>query len=276
MVERSRLDYAKHIGTVDARIETHCCGSISEASSASSSLTLSEALPATFKPGDWEFFAVEVKVPLSMVRIDIATAEARVLFLSLSFARLSASYILTIHLYSWKPAISSIITNNTAAYRDTKSRWEKSMIVNSIIESVRNSRGGNYGGFVKKDTRTGRWYQVGNKGAREKVSHALRDAVKVQRKNEARMRRYAAKLGARGLLSPTRRVDTVHGSTILSPSIHLYYNDVGIDPIGAIVSDDEDNDSLFSQNVELATFEHCANDEWEKSLQASTECFLKS
>eukprot|EP00526_Cylindrotheca_closterium_P000296 CAMPEP_0113604928 /NCGR_PEP_ID=MMETSP0017_2-20120614/2053_1 /TAXON_ID=2856 /ORGANISM="Cylindrotheca closterium" /LENGTH=242 /DNA_ID=CAMNT_0000513379 /DNA_START=591 /DNA_END=1316 /DNA_ORIENTATION=- /assembly_acc=CAM_ASM_000147 len=242
MVERSRLDYAKHIGTVDARIETHCCGSISEASSASSSLTLSEALPATFKPGDWEFFAVEVKVPLS-------AGNRRY------------------RLY---------ITNNTAAYRDTKSRWEKSMIVNSIIESVRNSRGGNYGGFVKKDTRTGRWYQVGNKGAREKVSHALRDAVKVQRKNEARMRRYAAKLGARGLLSPTRRVDTVHGSTILSPSIHLYYNDVGIDPIGAIVSDDEDNDSLFSQNVELATFEHCANDEWEKSLQASTECFLKS
>ena len=147
------------------------------------------------------------------------------------------------------------------------------MIVDSIIECVRKSRKSNSGGFVKKDTITGRWYEVEKKTAREKVSHALRDASKAQRKREEKMKRHVAKLNSQRLSLSIRRGYTVSGPTVLSPSTHLYKAPQNDRSIGAIVSDDDDDASHFSQ-VKI-TFDD-AKHEWEKSLQASAECFLKS
>ncbi|CAJ1934478.1 unnamed protein product [Cylindrotheca closterium] len=81
------------------------------------------------------------------------------------------------------------IANNAAAYRKADSRLHKSFIVSSIIETVKERTSvSRYGGFLKRDIRTGRWYQLDKKASREKVSHALREAIKVQQRKEARER----------------------------------------------------------------------------------------
>ncbi|CAJ1963669.1 unnamed protein product [Cylindrotheca closterium] len=168
------------------------------------------------------------------------------------------------------------IAKNIAAYSEAKCRWEKSMIVDSIIELVRRGSKSHCGGFVKKDTSSDRWYPVGNKPAREKVSHALRDAIKAQRKREERMRRHLATLLQRAKRLPQviQSDYTMSEATLLSSSAHRN-KDQGDDfPVGAIVSDDEDDDTLFSHEGEIAFYHD--NNEWEKSLQASTESFLKS
>lgn len=81
----------------------------------------------------------------------------------------------------------SCIAKHAKAYRDASDRYRKSFIVSSIIESVKERCSANgYGGFVKQDPTTDRWYQVDDKTTREKVSHALRESIKVLKRKEAR------------------------------------------------------------------------------------------
>jgi hypothetical protein len=63
-----------------------------------------------------------------------------------------------------------------------KSKHEKSMVVTVIVDAVTESTTQAHGGFVRKDLAAGRWYEVGDKIAREKVGHALRDAIKLREK----------------------------------------------------------------------------------------------
>lgn len=137
---------------------------------------------------------------------------------------------------------------------------------------MENGDGSNRGGFVKKDVKLGHWFRVGIKAAREKVSHALRDAIKVQHNKEARMKRGVGRVRARELPSPNRKDCKTSGATRLSPWSHLHKLRAS-DSMGALISDDE-NDEAFFSGVAIGSSDS-ANDEWEKSLQASTECFLK-
>ena len=60
-------------------------------------------------------------------------------------------------------------------YSAASSRPEKSEILSSIVAEVRlNSP---QGGFVKQDTASGKWFEVGDFLAREKTSQAFRDAL---------------------------------------------------------------------------------------------------
>jgi hypothetical protein len=59
-------------------------------------------------------------------------------------------------------------------YRKTRSKLEKSKVLNDVVEQVR--RNSPLGGFVKQDE-SGRWYEVGDFLAREKTSQAFRDAL---------------------------------------------------------------------------------------------------
>ena len=82
------------------------------------------------------------------------------------------------------------IDNNLNTYMAAKSKHEKSTVVTVIVDAVKESSTQGRGGFVRKDLVSGRWFEVGDKIAREKVGHALRDAIKLrQRKLEIKKSR---------------------------------------------------------------------------------------
>ena len=63
-------------------------------------------------------------------------------------------------------------------YASCKSKFEKSVIVSEIVDSVRENS--QMGGFVKRDSKTGAWFEVGDSVAREKVGQALRESLRSQ------------------------------------------------------------------------------------------------
>jgi|Transcript_3628 hypothetical protein len=78
------------------------------------------------------------------------------------------------------------IDMNLSRYASASSKLEKSLIVMSIVDTVRDNSP--RGGFVKHVVRTSRWYEVGDHLAREKVGQALREALvaKDPQKREAK------------------------------------------------------------------------------------------
>ena len=60
-----------------------------------------------------------------------------------------------------------LIEINLAHYDACTSKIDKSIIVTSILDAVRESSPN--GGFVRQDEETGRWYEVGDHAAREKI-----------------------------------------------------------------------------------------------------------
>lgn len=68
-----------------------------------------------------------------------------------------------------------IVDTFVERYANSTSRQDKSDILSTIVNTVRGSSP--HGGFVKEDTTTGRWFEVGDFLAREKVSQAFRDAL---------------------------------------------------------------------------------------------------
>eukprot|EP00980_Cylindrotheca_fusiformis_P011219 scaffold2574_cov98-Cylindrotheca_fusiformis.AAC.9 len=80
--------------------------------------------------------------------------------------------------------------NNLQSYVKAKSRSEKSAIISEIVTSIRESST-HAGGFVRLDSCAHRWYEVGDKVARDKVGQTLRDSsnakVTKKRKREAHL-----------------------------------------------------------------------------------------
>ena len=66
-----------------------------------------------------------------------------------------------------------IVAMNLKRYVHAKTRLEKSVVVNAIVDQIRDASPN--GGFVKRD-KDGTWYEIGGE-AREKVGHALRDSM---------------------------------------------------------------------------------------------------
>jgi hypothetical protein len=60
-------------------------------------------------------------------------------------------------------------------YSAATTRTDKTFIVCSIVSEVR--KASPKGGFVKKDSTTGRWYEVGDFNAHEKTSQMFRDVL---------------------------------------------------------------------------------------------------
>lgn len=71
-----------------------------------------------------------------------------------------------------------IINMHLDKYRHAPSRVDKTLIVISIVDWIRQSDP--CGHFVRKDRRTGTWVDIGDQQAREKVGYALRDAINLQ------------------------------------------------------------------------------------------------
>eukprot|EP00980_Cylindrotheca_fusiformis_P011221 scaffold2574_cov98-Cylindrotheca_fusiformis.AAC.11 len=81
-------------------------------------------------------------------------------------------------------------TFTITSYAKAKSRSEKSAIISEIVTSIRESST-HAGGFVRLDSCTHRWYEVGDKVARDKVGQTLRDISNAKankkRKREVRL-----------------------------------------------------------------------------------------
>ena len=178
------------------------------------------------------------------------------------------------------------IANNVTAYRNAKSKYHKSMLVSNIVASVKENAESGIGGFVKKDPMTGRWYQVDDKIAREKVSHALRDAIKVQKRKEARQRRMNDRLDTRVTTSEHGRLqrdtlgaqlalDNLMSSSTATSNLSSIFPDKSAQchPKKEVHAVDGVEDCLFHEV--LATFDSWGDD-WEQSLKECTERFLRS
>lgn len=54
-------------------------------------------------------------------------------------------------------------------------KGEKSQLLNAVIDQVRNGKP--QGKFIKRDTKTKRWYDIGDALAKEKISQSFRDGL---------------------------------------------------------------------------------------------------
>jgi hypothetical protein len=68
-----------------------------------------------------------------------------------------------------------LVESRLHAYSNAATKLEKSYIIGQMMDHLRS-----HGGFVKRSSKDGRWYQLGGFLAREKVSQAFRDALAEQ------------------------------------------------------------------------------------------------
>lgn len=159
------------------------------------------------------------------------------------------------------------IDNNLDTYAKATTKHERSMVVTVIVDAVRECRTSERGGFVRKDVPTGRWYEVGDKTAREKVGHALRDAIKL-RKRESKKKTEPSSLSPTSTkkCNKRRRTNNDGDTEFSSPSGS---RDVSTTPVGGGIRPrcGQQVDAVPSAVVQA---------EWEKSLQESAEQFQQS
>ena len=85
------------------------------------------------------------------------------------------------------------IEMNIGKYLKAATKLDKSLLVIQIVDTVRG--GSNGGGFVKRDE-DGRWIEIGDQLAREKVGHALRDAINAHESGKNRSKTVLELIGA--------------------------------------------------------------------------------
>ena len=78
-----------------------------------------------------------------------------------------------------------IIEMSLPKYDKATTKLEKSLIVSSIVDSVRQASPN--GGFVREEK--GRWYEVGDHIAREKVGQCLRDSLHTKYKSSTKAKK---------------------------------------------------------------------------------------
>jgi len=72
--------------------------------------------------------------------------------------------------------LRQIVRDRTVLYEQAPTKKAKSAVVMEIVEQIRTERA--HGGFVRKDYEMGRWIEIGELKAREKVGHAIRIEIK--------------------------------------------------------------------------------------------------
>jgi len=77
-----------------------------------------------------------------------------------------------------------IVKSKLEEYSASACKYDKSNILSTIIAQVRMN-----GGFVKEDSKTGQWYDVGDTMAREKISQTFRDALQDKYKSSTAFKR---------------------------------------------------------------------------------------
>ena len=98
-------------------------------------------------------------------------------------------------------------------YVKSTTKLEKTQVIATVIDKVRNDSPG--GGFVKKDFYSGRWYEIGNEKARDKVGHAIRKAAEEIQK--AKGVKKPAKKSKQAMMSAKKSSSAQKGKRAPSP-----------------------------------------------------------
>lgn len=125
----------------------------------------------------------------------------------------------------------SLVATFIPDYMKARSKVDKSMVLNSIIEKVRsytNPDTGSPAQFVKYTKSTG-WVLIGDEHAREKVGHAIREAVAAQETNNSE--RSTSSSSAQTSPSPTHSLEDSHDDVMKASSMNSFeftnqYNDM--------------------------------------------------
>lgn len=106
---------------------------------------------------------------------------------------------------------------------EAQGRHEKSMVVNSIVRDIKDSGGR----FLKNNFTTGKWFILSDQQAKEKVGHAVRDAVSAFENKMSKKKRKrpieetkSQKPLESGPESPQRFANLHHAFASVSSSLH--------------------------------------------------------
>jgi len=83
------------------------------------------------------------------------------------------------------------VSSSLETYMQAETRFEKASVVHKIVDDIRKEGGQ----FLKKNLSTGRWVQLNEQQAKEKVGHAIRDAVNAyeNKLNKVKLKEHAQK-----------------------------------------------------------------------------------
>ena len=97
------------------------------------------------------------------------------------------------------------VKNNIHRYMNCNSKMEKTMVVNQIVDDARRIHPTRRTLFVRRDSSTGRWCEIGDKGARDKAGHLMRSLVlKTKRARAKQANPSSASPSTAGALRPHR------------------------------------------------------------------------
>jgi len=102
----------------------------------------------------------------------------------------------------FRDAVSAALPDYTKA----TNRYEKSLVVHAIVDDIKNSGGR----FLKNNYTTGRWYELSDQQAKEKVGHAVRDAVAASESRKTRKKRRPEEGKSSDLKPPPGGVPNFH------------------------------------------------------------------
>ena len=152
--------------------------------SAESKANEQSILPSTFTPGDMDVIVGRGKVRYngaSLVHFALEEDEKQnplQLYMSRLIFSLTPSpiFLQVCYKHTGNLRLNGIVQSVLGVYSDPEStKKSKSDLIKTIMQQVRDKSP--EGGFVKFESDSGRWFEVGNRIAREKVSQTFRDAL---------------------------------------------------------------------------------------------------
>lgn len=87
------------------------------------------------------------------------------------------------HVHFGNKRFRATIAMNVERYVQAETKVAKSVVVLCIVNEIRKTSA-----FVKKDEKTGKWFDIGDQSAKEKVGHALRDLITAHSKKRSATR----------------------------------------------------------------------------------------
>jgi hypothetical protein len=174
-----------------------------------------------------------------------------------------------------------------STYENAECKHKKSMVVTSIVDAIKENSTQERGGYVRKDVTTGRWFEVEDKIAREKVGHALRDAIKLARKQAGKKKWNLESAAAATPAQKRRRPNECESigrnfsssAPIASPSSRtagLPSLRRGLMQKALAISVRISDDDKGSTMDDMFTLPDSTDDDWEKSLKESANKFSLS
>ena len=75
------------------------------------------------------------------------------------------------HRHAGNQRFRQLVEQSAPVYVAARTKLEKTQVIAALVQRVRNESPG--GGFVKRDFHSGRWYEIGDDKARDKVCSTL-------------------------------------------------------------------------------------------------------